>query len=426
MQRRRIYIRWFEEDSAVKETKKICDEIDFIIYFLLLFYMLVDCITGLFGMYGIPGISQPYKMLLMFLMVLSLKSYIGAVIYFYFFGIVSVSLVMYFFNSYTNFSNSLAMQLRIIMAPILFIFLKTLYKKDPRKVFNIIKANTIVLIGNLILGLLGFGDSTYKQGEATSGIKGFFYDGNALAAILFVTYVLWINLRPSSKYKISIVFLFFGLLVGTKVSVLSIVLYFCAYSFFSVHYRKRFFTIFVLSLSISLLIYILFQTSFFQYQIERIKWLLTLFKGNYLSVILSGRNLDLIKHYKFYQTNFSIRELLFGFGFLNFTKIIELDFFDTFFSYGLLFFCGIFSFYLYCFLINRKNSKIMCFNLLFFCLCVTSGHIWFNSQAALFFSIVNIIFSERGEKLNETYFNAYKHVSFSFESDIRHLCKTDV
>ena len=350
----------------MKETKKICNELDFIIYILLLFYMLVDCVTGLLGMYGIAGISQPYKMLLMFLMVLSLKSYIGAIIYFYFFGIVSLSLVMYFFNSYTNFSNSLAMQLRIIMAPVLFVFLKKQYEKEPRKILNIIKANTIVLIGNLILGLLGFGDSTYKQGEATYGIKGFFYDGNALSAILFVAYVLWINLRPKSKYKISIVFLFFGILVGTKVSVLSIILYFCAYNFFSVPYRKRFFTMLVLSLLISTLIYVLFQTSFFQYQIARVKWLLTLFKGNYLSVILSGRNLDLIEHYKFYQTNFSTRELLFGFGFLNFTKIIELDFFDTFFSYGLLFFCGIFSFYFYCFLINRKNPKIVCFNLLFF------------------------------------------------------------
>lgn len=410
----------------MKETKRICNELDFIIYILLLFYMLVDCVTGLLGMYGIAGISQPYKMLLMFLMVLALKSYVDVIVYFYFFGIVAVSLVMYFFNSYTNFSNSLAMQLRIIMSPILFVFLKKQYEKDPKKILNIIKANTIVLIGNLILGLLGFGDSTYKQGDATSGIKGFFYDGNALAAILFVTYVLWLNLRPKSRYKISIVFLFFGILVGTKVSVLSILLYFCAYSFFSVPYRKRFFAIIVLSLLIGLLIYILFQTSFFQYQIARIKWLLTLFKGNYISVILSGRNLDLMEHYKFYQTNFSIRELLFGFGFLNFTKIIELDFFDTFFSYGLLFFFGIFSFYFYCFFVNRKDSKITCFNLLFFCLCVTSGHIWFNSQAALFFSIVNIIFSARGEKLNETYFNAHKHVSFSFESDIRYLCKTDV
>lgn len=404
----------------------LCNELDFIIYLLLLFYMLVDCITGLFGMYGIAGISQPYKMFLMLLLVLSLKSHLGAIIYFYFFGIILINLVIYFFNFYTNFSNSLAMQLRIIMTPILFIFLKTQYEKDARKVLNIIKANTIVLIGNLILGLLGFGDSTYKQGEATSGIKGFFYDGNALAAILFVTYVLWINLKPKSKYKISIVFLFFGILVGTKVSVLSIVLYFCAYSFFSVPRRKRLFTILILSLTISLLIYILFQTSFFQYQITRVKWLLTLFKGNYLSVVLSGRNLDLIEHYKFWQTNFSIHELLFGYGFLNFTKIIELDFFDTFFSYGLLFFAGIFSFYLYCFFINRKDPKITCFNLLFFCLSVTSGHIWFNSQAALFFSLVNIIFSERGRKINESYFNAHKHVSFSFKSNLRYLCKANL
>lgn len=389
--------------------------------------MLADCVTGFLKMYGFSGISQPYKMLLIILMVLSLKNYYAAVIYFFFFSIISTSLVAYFFNPYTSSSDSLAMQLRIVMAPILFIYLKKQYEIVPKRIFNIIKVNTVVLLINLLLGLFGFGDTTYEGNLNTvSGIKGFLYDGNALAGSLFAIYVLWINLLPKNKIKISILFLFCGILIGTKVSILSIILYFCGYAFFDVARRKRFSVLLLLVGFVSLLIFILLRTATFQYQIERIKWLFHIFKGNYLSVFLSGRNLDLIDHYKFWQENLSLRELLFGFGFLNFKKIIELDFFDTFFSYGFLFFIGIFIFYFYCFYVNRKNSKLIIFNLLFFFLSITSGHIWFNSQAALFFSLANIIFSKRGKKINETYFASHKHVSFCFKSNLRYFCKADI
>lgn len=407
------------------KANKIFKELDLFIYMLLLCYMLVDCMTGFLRIKGLPGVSQPYKMLLMLLMILSLKSYIGTVIYCFFFGIISINLIFYFFYSYTSFSDSLAMLLRIVMAPILFIYLKKQNEKEPKRFLNIIKFNTSVLFINLLLGLLGFGGSTYEN-ESALGIKGFFYDGNALAATLFAIYVLWINLAPKNKVMISIVFLFFGFLIGTKVSVFSVLLYFILWCFLDVSKGKRFFALFILTLSISVLVYVLLQTPIFQYQIDRIKWLLKLFKGNYISVFLSGRNLDLNAHYEFYKKNFSIREFLFGFGFLNFRKIIELDFFDTFFSYGLIFFLGIFVFYCYCLYINRKNKKITIFNLLYFCLSITSGHIWFNSQVALFFSLANIIFLDRGKKINETHFASYKHVSFKIKSDLRYFCKTNL
>ncbi len=103
------------------KANKIFKELDLFIYMLLLCYMLVDCMTGFLRIKGLPGVSQPYKMLLMLLMILSLKSYIGTVIYCFFFGIISINLIFYFFYSYTSFSDSLAMLLRIVMAPILFI-----------------------------------------------------------------------------------------------------------------------------------------------------------------------------------------------------------------------------------------------------------------------------------------------------------------
>ena len=207
--------------------RSIQEQLDYCVYILLLGYFLVDCITGYFRMLGLPGISQPYKIIVLMLMVMALKSYSGTLLYFYLFSIIFLSLIIYSFNSYSSIFDSLSMQLRIIMAPIIFIYLKSTLKKYDYRVLKIIKINTFVLFLNLILGIMGFGDSTYK-GEANVGIKGYFYDGNGLAAILFVFYVIWMNLYKGQKYVITLCFIIFGCFIGTKVSILSI-LFFCIF-----------------------------------------------------------------------------------------------------------------------------------------------------------------------------------------------------
>ena len=119
-----------------------------------------------------------------------------------------------------------------------------------------------------------------------------------------------------------------------------------------------------------------------------------LFNGNIISVILSGRDIKLKNHINFFNDNFSFLNFIYGYGFLNHIDIIELDIFDTFFSYGLLFFTAIVSFYLYCLYINRKNRALLFFNMLYLGICISSGHIWFNTMSALFFSLVNLYFKE--------------------------------
>lgn len=399
-------------------------KIDYYIYLLLLGYMLVDCITGYFRMIGIPGISQPYKMIILTFMVIALRTHFGTLIYFYLFSTILLSLCIYSFNTYTSISNSLTMQLRIIMAPIIFIYIKSIIKKYKYRIIKIIKINTFVLLINLILGILGFGDSTYK-GESNIGIKGFFYDGNALAAIVFVLYVIWINLYKEKKYLISLLFLVFGFFIGTKVSILSIILYFSAYSFLDVPKRKRPLVIIILAVLLASGIYFAINTPIFQYQYNRITYLLKLFNGNWLTVFLSGRDLTLIENFNFYKEKFSISQFLFGYGYLNFTKIIELDLFDTFLSYGLLFFFVIQSFYIYCIYLNRNNPKIIVFNLIYLLLSVTSGHIWFNPQVALFFSIANLIFLNTGDEYGKNIINI-KHVPIPQKSYIWYFCKTNI
>lgn len=379
---------------------KITKQIDYVIYLLLLFYTLIDCISGLFAMYGLPGVSVPYKIFLIFLMMINIKSYNGMFFYSSSFSLIFCCLFHYFFYDYSDFSTSMAMILRIIMAPFIFLYIKNTFKIKDKKLYKIAKSNLIIISINLFIGLLGFGNKTYSYSEEAFGVKGFIIDGNSLTVALFVLFVFFIMKFPKYKIRISLLFLVLGILVCTKTSILAIILF--AFYFFinKTSKKNKLFIFILLSFLTTVLIIFILNSDFFAFQIWRIKNLMKLFDGNILSVILSGRDKKLLQHFAFFNQEFSIQNLLFGYGFLNSIDIIELDLFDTFFSYGFIFFIIVFSFYLYCFYINRKNKCIVFFNFLYFSICLTSGHIWFNTISALFFGIVNFYFLEKKSEQN--------------------------
>lgn len=375
--------------------------IDYIIYLLLMFYTFIDCVSGFFAMHGLPSLSVPYKMFLILLMTLNIKFYKGILFYTYIFALIFVCLCHYLFLPNTDLGTSLAMLLRIIMAPFLFLYISHSYDSRDPKLFNICKINLFVMIGNLLLGVLGLGTKTYGYSDDAFGFKGFIIDGNSLAVTIFVLYVFFLLEYPQKKVKFTVLFLVMGILVCTKVSILAIILFGFYYYLRTTPTRKKIpVFIFLGAIATAGVIFIL-NSDFFAFQIWRIKHLMKLYNGNYLSVILSGRDVKLLDHYDFFNKNFSLSNLLFGYGFLNVLDIIELDLFDTFFSYGLLFFIAVVSFYIFCFYKNRRNKEVTFFNLLYLAICMTSGHIWFNTMSALFFSIINFYFS--GDRKNEKY-----------------------
>ena len=382
----------------MEKTEKI---IDYIIYLLLLFYTLIDCVSGFFAMHGLPSLSVPYKMFLILLMTVNIKSYRGILFYTYSFALIFVCLIHYLFLSHTDFGTSLAMLLRIIMTPFLFLYISHSYNRKDIKLLNICKTNLVVMIGNLFLGVMGLGTKTYGYSDDAFGFKGFIVDGNSLAVTIFVLYVFFLLEYPQKKFKFTFLFLVMGLLVCTKVSILAIILFGFYYFIRTTPTKKKIPVFIILGILTTIGIIYIINSDFFAFQIWRIKHLMKLYNGNYLSVILSGRDIKLMDHFDFFNNNFSLLNLLFGYGFLNVLDIIELDLFDTFFSYGLFFFIAVLSFYVFCFYKNRNNKDITFFNLLYLAICLTSGHIWFNTMSALFFSIINYYFN--GDSKNEKY-----------------------
>ena len=146
--------------------------------------------------------------------------------------------------------------------------------------------------------------------------------------------------------------------------------------------------------------YLVFFTDTFSYHVEKFKRMYALFDGKIIDVLLSGRSVDLKNHLLFYKKNFSITQLLFGYGYRNNTKIIELDFFDTLLSYGIFTFLPIWGLYIYIWLRNRKNKFICFFNFMYFMFAITVGHVWYNTSAALFFVIINLYYGEYTNEKN--------------------------
>lgn len=302
-----------------------------------------------------------------------------------------VCLLYYLFKYDTSFSDSLSMIMRIIFAPIIYIHIKETYYNISTTdsyyyIEKLVKINLVVFCINQMFGLIGFGKNTYTVDAP--GIKGFLFDGNAAAVMIFCIYVYYFI---TSKYKrmVSFFFVFLGILLGTKVSILSIVLYMILSKIILLKRLKKLIYLFFMPLLIFILFYIGYINHIFDYHLERISRLYSMFGKNMVAALLSGRNIDLANRFKYYKENISIRQIFFGYGYLSNMKIIEIDLFDTLFSYGLLIFLPILYFYGYTAYINRKNKKILLFNILYFVISITSGHVWFNTSSALFYGIIN-------------------------------------
>ena len=133
----------------------------------------------------------------------------------------------------SGFVDDLTSALKILTAMAVFIYCTCMANRWPvlleRYGRRALKAGFIVLATNLVLGLLGYGFSSYgnaKQGEEKAiGIKGFFYAGNEVSGVFVVLFAVLLHLtwqRNKMLYLIAApMTMFFGLLVATKAAMLA-------------------------------------------------------------------------------------------------------------------------------------------------------------------------------------------------------------
>lgn len=416
---------------------------------------MMPLIETLNGAFQGNHISDMYRILLLVLILFSLmKDYFYA----QFFEMLFLCLFFVFlvFGSYTFFHGQLQFLLsdlktifRILLAPLYYVFFnvsilkKLVTRQDLSRLLSCFSILYSVLV--IVPCMFGVGFSTYDaQGESFFtalnegvGAKGYFIEVNSLCAILMASLVFTgesflQSLCKEKKYYMNnfenkIYFIGFWLncisliLLGTKTGLAFSVVYFIVVVFrvavsksFSLNFRIK-----VLALIMGGLVIVrIFFYDVILGMIEgiwgRSTYFYDQFDGNIITFFTSSRSLFL-KNTLDTIVNSEVGNylILFGGGYtVNFDKfyfpvrrvVTEMDWWDFFFSYGIV---GIVS-YLSFFrkgLINyfqEENKPIKSVLLVLFVYSIFAGHVLFNSMTATYLAIVLAYMSASSYKTMES------------------------
>lgn len=379
-----------------------------VIFALMSVYLLIDSLNGFFlsGLGVDIKLSVFYKSTLLMLLVIYLARYspisLITVLGFFVLLMLGESKAIFLLNSSAGQLGFAVQHIVKLITPfVMFCFLYTYSARDSEiyeRLIRVINLNSLVFILNIFAGVLGYGYSTYggEVGETSIGVKGFFYAGNEISAllVLFSGFYLVIS-YTSSKLK----FLFFGALwlaigalISTKTSILAVVILVVLipimydgkrlFAFNNVA-SVTFYLIMVGTLIQSIAIYDAFKDTMmygrlnFFYQ-----------KHGILGIIFSSRDMFLIDMWDLFDQTSSIFTVLFGNGvsYYGDSSIfsVELDLPDIFFWHGIvgvLVTLIIFTTMTYFSVANVRDGQyplaggVLLTNLLLFVISNLSGHI---------------------------------------------------
>ncbi len=370
------------------------------IYVLFLLILIVDSINGIMIKNGFHSIAQPYKLLILFVMLLRILSrpkfnslfFIGAISTF--FSIALIVHVKTYINEGVPFSygDEIAQSFRFIFLITTFFYFYQFPFKGQSKYRNIILINWLVLVANVFLGILGIG---FKQYEGKVGGTGFIYSGNEMTAllILFVGLVVIPDIISKSwkSYILkSIVILSTSLCKATKTGIIATILLLIMLPI--IYERRSFFILTKLRIAMIFGGVILFAAGYIGIQqmgiLDRFMWFLN--QKGLLSAIFSDRNAFIISDFQDFFDNFSINTLIFGLRY----ETMEMDWADIFFTYGLLGFFLLYGFIWYVcttlwkgsHLVKSPYAKGMLFTIIIVMLTgLFAGHTYMSGMLAAFF-----------------------------------------
>ncbi len=399
--------------------------IDFIIINLVLLFLLADTITGVAIKYNLPSVSQPFKIVLMSLMLLRIMQN-SVMVFVFLFGIISLFFIPVIFVFYSTggntlyFAENLSGFLKISNLFVSFFYFKNIffqrfYERKSYFFMKIISYSYFFVFLNLILGLLGFGYEAYAGGI---GSNGFFYSTNEVSTVMIIFHSVFLfyifeTSSPKKYVLFGLGLVFLSLVKASKVSIVGTFLIFILVPI--VNYKLNIRRLKLTDIKygcVSLLILILASSGIYYGMeqsglLDRMIYFYTLFEGNLVTFLLSSRDefvaAGLIQ---FQKSNFF--EILFGLGsksaqdlmipIIGVPKTMEVDFFDILFAHGIIGVVIIFTFMLSCTSIAYKRWKmqgdvkflmlVVC-NLLVLVISFTAGHVFTGGMVTLFIGLVN-------------------------------------
>jgi hypothetical protein len=371
--------------------------IDYIVYLCLCIYLIVDTFNGITIIKYSISISQVFKSFILFLVIISIlhRNNNQQLIISLYILLLILSILFSINKAKIDIYSTLLYIIKSITMPLFYTYFCTILKNGPASKHssafsNIFNINCIILLLNIIIGILGYGYNVYEN----FGVKGYFYAGNEVS-LLFCCFYYYILLNRKRHLLIVYLLAFVcSILIGTKTAVLSYILI----SIIDFYYKQtkntkfiiKLFFPFILVVVIECLYFIIKKTEFYQFIEYRI--IGHIGQTDLLNLLLSGRIYFLQNTYNVWKNNFSLSTFLFGLGIQSpILKGIEIDFFDTFFTLGIIWLLIILFFYIKIIYLSiiKKNKKLFFFNIIILTISFTAGHVWSGVMAGVFFSYIN-------------------------------------
>lgn len=407
-----------------KVNKELMSRPERIMYLLLSATILVDFINGLF--ITIP-IGETYRILVLLISTwLIYKSNVKTLGYILFVVIYLTANSLISYMGTTNTAGllfDLKMMMKVVYFIIIYLVLRSLYKVNKFKLDTIKK----IILNNLyytpllflLSYVLGIGKTSYEYADL--GFKGTFMSLNSINISMLVLYIFAVDGLFRNKNRLKWLFIVVSIvipmiLLGTKSSLIFLVFVPLFYFVININFKARFrfgtfvfyYWVFFLSF-IAAGIFILNNASvsnaYFDGILARQQYLFQ--ERDLLTYLLSGRNWHLEAAHSYFMSDVNLIKILFGTGYFaihNYIAIafnyfidvrpIELDFFDIFYSYGIVGVLLTYGFFLFHLLKGIGNSInklaqpyfVALVSLLIF--SVTGGHVFMEALSSTFLGIV--------------------------------------
>jgi len=333
--------------------------LDWFIILALFMLLPVDMINGILLKGGIAfpiSIGQLYKLfvLLLFCFRLVLRPKVDFMFLIGVFILFAIpSFVQYTFND--EYTPRIVMDDLIKTSKYISVFLALIYFSRvcvaPRKLTRTLLKNWIVFsyivfAVNILLKYVGLGFPFYDYDN--TGTTGYFYAGNEISALHLILYAIISYHLYEIKKSGLLFFLFFlfnlflGITITSKTAMLGIVLVTILVlanpeNMNKISLRKIIIWILSILIFIPLTIFLAYRLLSDSLIMERIYYFYK--KWDFVTFIFSQRNLRVEKMMPIYMDQWTIWEKMFGGGQYFYENqlrnVIEIDFFDVFFAYGL-------------------------------------------------------------------------------------------
>lgn len=379
--------------------------IDNLLWGMIFVWLIIDSITGFFISNGayIP-LSQLFKLAILFFVIIRIYKYRRPLRLLCLVLLYVVCYILHLLLINVDIIDSILWLSKFLSIVFLYEYFRIYMFDCPMKAMSKIRKALIIgwliVAFNVIMGLMGYGNSSYGEDAEAMGVKGFFYAGNELGGIMavlvpFMVYLVQVRLSGIKALFAYAIILLIGLSIGTKSCMLVTLLSVIFVPILNVTSTKKWSILLGWAIFIAIFyssFIVLFENSF-SGLIDR--WTYAYNEGGTLNLIFSGRHeFWAAKKELFFHSNLTTQ--LFGMGIEG--KSIERDHLDALLIFGYFgeIMIVFFFFYLVVMAIRYRHNnsyvKIVIFSdLLILGVGYMAGHVWFSGMASVYIALINVL-----------------------------------